>query len=284
MSLDAVSSLVSAKFKSEREAYEIHLPPSPDAWIDAVHTAPEKGCDKLLVVGGDGSLHLSLQAMDFDRLSLGVIPAGSGNDIYRAFGIPATVTAALDNFFAGEEIVDVGEAAGRYFLNTAGCGLDTWTVEIKNQSKGWLARNYLFLFLKIIRALRPLDLEITIDGNTIKRRSYWAIAANNGFIGGGMRITPDADMRDGLLDVLIIGDISKLEMVMRMPKIFKGTHLGHPKIEVIRGRNVVIDSKEPITCALDGELHGTTPLEIKLHHAKLRLHGGFNKPAPAKRT
>jgi len=270
---DKLSGIVEVKFRKEGEEYKIHTPPSPNDWIEAVHTAPDKGFDKLLAVGGDGSVHLSLQSMDFEKLSLGVIPAGSGNDIYRAFGIPMNITSALDNFFAGEEIVDVGETAGRYFLNTAGCGLDTWTIEIKNRSKGRLARNYLFLFLKIARALKPLDLEITIDGITLKRRAYWAVAANNGSIGGGMKLAPGADMRDGLLDVLIVGDVSKAEMIWRIPQIFKGTHVGRTKIEVIKGRNIVIRSAEPISCALDGELHGNTPIEIKLHHAKLHLRG-----------
>ena len=277
MSPDKLSGIVAAKFKEEGEDFIIKVPPTPADWDAAVHTAPENGFDKILAAGGDGSVHLSLQSMDFEKLSLGIIPAGSGNDIYRAFGIPMDITSALDNYFAGEEIVDVGEAVGRYFLNTAGCGLDTWTVEIKNKSTGWLARNYIFLFLKIIRALKPLDLEIDIDGNTLERRAYWAVAANNGSIGGGMKITPDADMRDGLLDVLIIGDVSKAEMIWRIPQTFKGTHVGHPKIEIIRGRNVTINSAQPIPCAIDGELHGHTPIWIKLHHRKLHLRGKLKK-------
>ena len=272
---DVLENLVSKRFQEEREPYVIRVPSTPEDWVEEVRAAPENGFDKLLVAGGDGALNLALQGMDFAKNSLGILPYGSGNDIYRAFGIPANVKSALDNFFAGEERVDVGEAAGRYFLNTAGCGLDTWTVEIKNRSKGWFARNYLMLFLKIISALRPLSFEIEVDGNVIERRGYWAIAANNRYIGGGMKIAPDADMRDGLLDVLIIGDISKAEMVLRIPRIFSGTHVGLPKVEVIKGRRVIINCAEEIACALDGDLHSHVPLEIKLHPGKLRLRGRF---------
>jgi diacylglycerol kinase (ATP) len=279
--LEALSKLVSSRFEQETEEFEIHVPSTPDDWSEKIRSAPEQGYDKLLAVGGDGSIHLSLQSMDFEKIALGVLPTGSGNDIFRAFGIPINLKSGLENFFAGEEKVDVGEASGRYFLNTAGCGLDTWTVEIKNQSKGWLARNYLFLFFKIIRALRPLGFEIDIDGTILKRRGYWAIAANNRYIGGGMKIAPEADMRDGLLDVLIVGDVPKAEMIWRIPQIFKGTHVGHPKIEIFRGRNVIINCTEKMTCALDGDLYGSTPLEIKLHQGKLRLRGNIK---PSKRS
>jgi diacylglycerol kinase (ATP) len=270
---DRLTQLISGRFHKQTEPFEIRVPPTQTDWRTLVESAPAIGFDKLLVAGGDGSIHLSLQAIDFEKLSLGILPLGSGNDIYRAFEIPIKIDNALDNFFAGEERVDVGQTAGKYFLNTAGCGLDTWTVEIKETSTGIFSRNYVYLFFRTIRALKPLDFEINIDGTTYKRRGFWAIAANNRYIGGGMKIAPDADMRDGLLDVLIIGDVTKAEMILRMPQIFKGTHLTHPKIEVIRGRDIIIDSAQDMKCALDGDLHSCTPLNITVHPSLLHLRG-----------
>jgi len=269
----ALQKLIKDKFRRAGESYEIVEPVNVDAWGECVRSAYEKGFDKLLVAGGDGTVHLSLQGLDYENVALGILPIGSGNDIYRAFGIPMNPEAALDNFFAGEERVDLGEVNGHFFLNTAGIGLDSWTIIVKEKSSGMMSGNYVFLFLKTIGMLKGLDCEIEIDGHAICRNAYWVIAANNRFIGGGMKIAPDADLQDGLFDVVIIGKTSKLDMVCRLPHIFKGTHINHPKAEVFRAEHVVIKCAEDIPCALDGELNGPTPLDIRMHHGKLRLRG-----------
>ncbi len=271
--IDNLSQCVRDRFARENEPLEIIVPNSVSDHLENVRRAHERGFDKLLVAGGDGSVHLSLQDLDFENVALGIIPFGSGNDIYRAFCCPIKLEHALDNFFSGEERVDLGRAAGRWFLNSAGCGLDTWTVEAKEQSTGRFSNNYLFLFLKLVRSLKPLNFEVTIDGKTIHRRGYWAIATNNGYIGGGMKVSPDANITDGFLDVLIAGDFTKLGMIMQIPHIFKGTHINNRKIEVFRGTEVIIDTDPQMNCAMDGELHGRTPLDITLHPKKLRLRG-----------
>ncbi len=265
--------LIEERFRREGEQFEIIQPDDVGHWSELVRSASDKDFDKLLAVGGDGTVHLSLQGFDYDNVALGILPLGSGNDIYRTFGIPINPGAALDNFFAGEESVDVGEANGRFFLNTAGMGLDSWTLLTREKSSGRLAGNYVYQFIKTLRMLKPLECEINIDGTTINRNAYWVIAANNRFIGGGMKVAPDADIRDGILDIIVIGKIRKVDMLLLIPRIFKGTHINHPKVEVYKGKEITIKCADDIPCAVDGELFGKPPLEIKLHHGKLRLRG-----------
>lgn len=273
----SLQKLIEDKFEPAGESYEIVEPVNVEAWGEYVRSAYKKGFDKLLAAGGDGSVHLSIQGLDYENVALGILPIGSGNDIYRAFEIPMNPEAALDNFFAGEERVDLGEVNGHFFLNTAGIGLDSWTIIVKEKSTGILSGNYVYLFLKTIGMLKGLDCEIEIDGQTIRRNVYWVIAANNRFIGGGMKIAPDADIQDGLFDVIIIGKTSRLDMFCRIPQIFKGTHINHPKAEVFRAKHVVIKCAEEIQCALDGELNGPTPLDIRMHPGKLRLRGKLER-------
>lgn len=265
--------LIEERFRREGEQFEIIQPDDVGHWSELVRSTSDKGFDKLLACGGDGTVHLTLQGFDYEKVSLGILPLGSGNDIYRMFNVPINPGAALDNFFAGEESVDVGEANGRFFLNTAGIGLDSWTLLTREKSSGRLASNYVYQFLKTLRIVKPLQCEIEIDGKTISRNANWVVAANNRYIGGGMKVAPDADVRDGFLDIIIIGKASKVDMLLLIPRIFKGTHVNHPKVEVYKGRDITINCAEDIPCAIDGELHGKPPLEIKVHHRKLRLRG-----------
>ncbi len=273
----SLQKLIENKFGRAGESYEIVEPVDVKDWGEQVRSAYEKGFDKLLAAGGDGSVHLSIQGLDYENVALGILPIGSGNDIYRAFEIPMNPEAALDNFFGGEERVDLGDVNGHFFLNTAGIGLDSWTIMVKEKSTGMLSGNYVFLFLKTVGMLKGLDCEIEIDGRTIRRNAYWVIAANNRYIGGGMKIAPDADLQDGLFDVIIIGKSSRLDLVRRIPQIFKGTHINHPKAEVFKAEHVVIKCAEDILCALDGELNGPTPIDIRMHPGKLKLRGKLER-------
>ncbi len=276
--IQQVERLIIDRFGRENEGFELVETCTAYECIGRVRSAPDAGFDKLLVAGGDGSVHICLQGIDFERLAMGILPLGSGNDIYRSFGIRITPRAALDNFFAGEARADVGEVSGIYFLNTAGMGLDGWTLHVRRHTSGPFARNYIYLFLKTLRMLRPLDFTITIDGATIRRKALWVVAANNAYIGGGMKIAPDSTIDDGLFDVLIVGNYSRLALVYRMPRIFKGTHVKMSRVEVIRGRDVRIECEEEIPCGIDGELHDASPLDIKMHHGKLRLRGRLTTP------
>ena len=97
------------------------------------------------------------------------------------------------------------------------------------------------------------------------------IVANGPFLGGGMKIAPDAEPDDGVFDVLLIGDISKRDLVLTMPKIFRGTHLPHPKAELLRGARVTVDAPEPLPIELDGEQPGTTPARFEVVPQALRV-------------
>src|SRR5439155_12310474 len=118
---------------------------------------------------------------------------------------------------------------------------------------------------------RNSELTVTVGNETRSGAMYDVIVANGCYLGGGMKITPGAEPDDGVFDVLLIGDISKRDLVLTLPKIYRGTHLPHPKAEVLRGPSVTIDAPVPLPVQLDGEQPGTTPARFDLVPRALRL-------------
>jgi diacylglycerol kinase family enzyme len=112
---------------------------------------------------------------------------------------------------------------------------------------------------------------VTVDGEKRSGAMHDVIVANGRYLAGGMKITPDAEPDDGLFDVLLIGDVSKRDLVLTLPKIYRGTHLPHPKAELLRGANVTIDAPIPLPVELDGEQPGTTPSTFEVVPRALRL-------------
>jgi diacylglycerol kinase (ATP) len=118
---------------------------------------------------------------------------------------------------------------------------------------------------------RNAVITVTVDDETRSGPMFDVIVANCRYLAGGMKITPEAEPDDGLFDVLLIGDISKLDLVLTMPKIYRGTHLPHPKAELLRGTAVTIEAAEPLPVELDGEQPGTTPVRFDVVPRALRL-------------
>jgi diacylglycerol kinase (ATP) len=117
----------------------------------------------------------------------------------------------------------------------------------------------------------PTDLRVTVDGETRDGRMLDAIVSNGRYFAGGMMITPEAEPDDGRFDVLLIGDITKRELLVVLPKIFRGTHLPHPKAELLHGAVVTVDADEPLPIQLDGEQPGTTPARFEIVRDALRV-------------
>jgi diacylglycerol kinase family enzyme len=115
------------------------------------------------------------------------------------------------------------------------------------------------------------EVDVTVDGETRRGRMHDVIVSNGPYIGGGMKITPEADLEDGLFDVLLIGDLTKRDLVFTLPKTFRGKHLPHPRAELLRGSTVTVDSPEPLPVELDGEQPGTTPARFEVVPQALRV-------------
>jgi diacylglycerol kinase family enzyme len=131
--------------------------------------------------------------------------------------------------------------------------------------------SFLYATLAVFARWHASEMEVDVDDERRTGLLYDAIVANCRYLGGGMAMTPDAQPDDGLLDVLVIGDITRRDLALTLPKVYRGTHLPHPKAEALRGRRVVVRSATPLPVELDGEQPGTTPATFEIVPAALRL-------------
>jgi diacylglycerol kinase (ATP) len=235
-------------------------------------------------VGGDGTVNEVVNGIaGVDSVELAVIPRGTGIDFPRTYGIPSKLDAAVRVALEGAtRRIDLGRvkyrswagpSAESWFANIASVGMTGAIAKRTNETSktfGGLA-SYLWATLAVFARWRVSEMRIEIDGEKRSGLMRDVVVANGRYFGGGMMICPDASPDDGLFDVLLIGDVTKADLARTLPKIYRGTHLPHPKAELLRGAVVGVDSPEPLPVELDGEQPGTTPVRFEIVPAALRL-------------
>ncbi len=227
------------------------------------HQAAEAGADVVAAAGGDGTLGELANGLLGTNSILGVLPFGTGNDFSRAIGVGTDVELAIKTLIHGKpQTIDVGKCGAGHFINIAGCGFDAFVAERINQGfkllRGTTA--YLAATLQTLSSYRAQDVEIEVDGHVHHEKIMLCAVANATSYGGGMRIAPGASLNDGLFDIVVVGEVSKLEFLKTFPKVFKGAHLGHPKIKVIQGAEVKVRSASSLPVLADGEMLGQPPM------------------------
>ncbi len=235
--------------------------------------AIDAGLDSVVVVGGDGALHAVLDHIADSDLTFGLIPAGTGNDTARALGIPLKDTrAAVDILIAGRtREIDLAKAGEAYVATVVASGFDSKVNERADAMK-WPRGNmkYNLAMIAELRVFKPLPYTIELDGETVERRAMLVAVGNGPSFGGGLRITEGAEIDDGLLDVVIINPISKLELLKVFPKLYKGTHVTHSCYEHHRVSKVVLSSPGIIAYG-DGERLGPLPMTVSACPGALRV-------------
>jgi diacylglycerol kinase (ATP) len=243
---------------------------------DLARQAVVDGVETLVVVGGDGMVHLAVQELVHSDTALGIIPAGTGNDAARAFDVPRSdPQAAADVIVAGHtRVVDVARAGASYFVCVMSAGFDAVVNERANRMswpRGQMRYN--LATLAELRVFEPRPYTLDLDG-TSRRVDAVLVAVGNGpSFGGGLRITEGALMDDGLLDVVVFHPVSRLDLVRTYPKLFKGTHTSHPAYEHHRVREVTVAAPGIVAYA-DGERLGPLPLTVTAVPSSLRVITG----------
>jgi YegS/Rv2252/BmrU family lipid kinase len=234
--------------------------------------AAEAG-EVVVVMSGDGLIGQVGGTLAGTGGTLAVIPGGRGNDLARVLGIPTDVTAAVDLLADGAaRLIDVGEVNGSRFLGIASCGFDSDANRIANEAK--LIKGNLVYAYAAIRALiawKPARFVLRLDGTHREFTGFSVAAANSKAYGGGMFVAPDAELDDGLFDVVTVADVSKLRALRGMPKVFKGTHVDDEYVRVERAAELTIDADRPFAVYADGDHVADLPATLRLLPSALRV-------------
>src|SRR5207253_8737459 len=246
--------------------------------------AAEDGAGLLVAVGGDGTVNAIVQGLaGRDGVELAVIPRGTGWDFVRTYGIPRHLEDAVAVARDGRtREIDLGRARYRaweggeaesWFANIASAGMSGAIAKRTNETSKALGgkASYLWATFTVFARWRTSEITVGIGGETRRARMHDVVVANGRYFGGGMMICPGAEPDDGLFDVLLIGNLTKRDLLLTLPKTYRGRHLPHPKAELLRGSTVEIDAAEPLPVELDGEQPGTTPARFELVPRALRL-------------
>lgn len=230
--------------------------------------------DRIVACGGDGTVHLVVRELDLGRSTFGVLPLGSGDDFARTLEIPARIEAACDLLLDGDvREVDVALANGIRYLCIAGFGFDAEVTRFANRRVSGLRGTPLYLY-SIFRVLRKFEPKrVTIDHGGVSReaRIMFAVVGNAPRYGAGIRIAPAADPSDGMLDLCIVHECGKLDLLRTLPRAYFGRHVTSPFVETARGTEFRFQSDQPLDVFADGEPVTTTPLTIRLSPEKLRI-------------
>lgn len=235
----------------------------------------------VVACGGDGTVHLALNALVGQPVNLAVLPMGTGNDFARHIGVGklAQATAALAK---GQiELVDLGkielaDSQVHYFAAVASCGFDAQVNERANLLQGPNGpAKYLAAVFGELRELRPLNLVIKSESETLEGKFTLIAIGNTSSYGGGMKITPAADLVDGLFTGTLVGDVTRRTLVKVLPRVFNGSHVFHPAVAVSEFKSLAI-SGEAFPIYADGERIGFGPAKFEVQPACLRLVVGNN--------
>ena len=237
-----------------------------------------------MVVGGDGSVNEVANGIaGREGVDVAVIARGTGWDFVRTYGIPRDVDAAVAVARDGDtREIDLGRvsyrswagaAAEAYFANIASAGMSGAIAQRANETSKALGgkASYLWATLAVFARWQVSDVEVSVGDERRSGRMHDVVVANGRYFGGGMKICPDAVPDDGLFDVLLIGDVTKRDLTVTLPKIYAGKHLPHPKAELLRGRVVTLDAPDALPVELDGEQPGTTPARFEVVPRALRV-------------
>jgi YegS/Rv2252/BmrU family lipid kinase len=273
---------------------DVELTTRPHEGEAMARAAARDGRRRILVAGGDGSVHdvvngiLNAGLDADDRVTLAVAPGGTGNDWARSLGIGRDPQAIVASIVGGRtSLLDVGvidfpralPPKRRWFVNVAGAGYDAHVISrLPERVPSALA--YFKGALGGLASYRSPLFHVTADGVTIDGRMLLALVANGRYCGNSMDVAPDARLDDGLFDVVLVDDVSLAMVLMKIAKLYRGTILGDPVVRHLRTASVRIDAEPRVAVEADGQVIGETPAEFSLRPSALKVVTGNTFPVP----
>ncbi len=244
------------------------------------------GYEMVVAAGGDGTLNEVVNGLvdsgSSTSVTLGILNTGSECDFARFLGIPRDCEQALMGMASLQTTpVDIGvveyqkegQPAHRFFLNNASFGLDGEVAQAALKSTGLLRGSlpYVLGFVRCLFTYRNKNIQLQVADETENLRILSLIIANGGLFAGGMRVAPEADLSDGLLDVAIVGDMGKLELLRAFPSVYRGKHVGHPKVRLVKTDRITVQSTDRVLIQADGEFVGEAPATFRVLPSALNV-------------
>lgn len=260
---------------------EVTYSPGPKATVALVAEAVERG-DVVVSVGGDGMLSSIAGQVAATGGTLGVVPAGRGNDFARMLGLPDAPDEIARILLEAEPRridlveVDLPDGSSRVVAGSVYAGVDAHASEIVDRIR-WMPRKlqYPVAAVRALAAFRPVAGTVTVDGETHRVRAATVVTANSAFYGSGMKIAPPAVLDDGELDIVVIAAAGKLDLIRSLPKVYDGSHVALDEVTVLRGREITLAMERPVAVGGDGEPLGVLrpgePWTIRVLPAALSL-------------
>lgn len=257
---------------------DAHVSTSPADLTRIAAEASRDSYDRVVICGGDGSLNLALREFDLEHGTLALLPLGSGDDFARVLGIPRTLRGSCE-IAAGPSVreVDVALANGRRYLGVAGLGFDSEVARYANEQVRLLRGSlvYLYAILRVLPRFRPIP--VRIDG-VRDEQIMFATVSNSGQYGGGIRIMPQALLDDRVLDLCLVLQTTRLQLLKTLPQAYRGAHLGSPFVETARAAQFAFAAARVLDVYADGEHVTTTPVTFALEQRRLRIAAPVQQP------
>ena len=256
----------------ERDADVDCVPSASPADLTRIAAESSRGeWDRVVVCGGDGSLHLAVREFALDRGTLALLPLGSADDFACAAGIPRTLIDACDAILSGNtREIDVATANGLRYLGVAGLGFDAEVAQYANKNVQFLRGSLLYLYstLRVLRRFTPH--RVRVNGMHSEEIMF-ACIGNTRQYGGGIRITPNARIDDGLLDLCLVRRTTRFQLLKTLPRAYTGAHVRSPFVGTARATQFTFESEQPMEVYADGERLTRTPVTFALAREKLRI-------------
>jgi diacylglycerol kinase (ATP) len=255
----------------------------PGHLTELARSAVDGGATLVVAVGGDGTMNEVVNGIAGRDVDFATIPLGTGMDFVRTYGIPTKFEDAVRVALTGTpRTIDAGrvsyrtwggEDAERWYANVGSVGMSGAVAQRANGMSKALGGKATFFYAltRVFFEWENTDVTVRFDGEERHGKMHDVIVANGVWHGGGMKLAPDASSDDGAFDVVMIGDVGKVDFLTTAPKLYKGKHVNHPKVEVVRTARVEVDAAEHLPIELDGEQVGTTPATFEVVPGALRV-------------
>ena len=251
------------------------------SWGNRARHAADEGAKIVAVLGGDGSVGLAANGLLGTGAALAVLPSGTADDFAASIGVPKLETAvraiAEANIMQIDVVrVDAG-ATRRHYVAVAGCGFNETANDMRFKLGG--TPTYLAAVVKTLSRFTPATFRVELDEEVVEGPHMLVVVGNSVSYGGGMKVTPDASVVDGILDVCLLEEVSKATFLRAFPKVFRGTHTKHPNIRMARAKHVKVEADRRVMVYADGERVGPAPAVFEVVPEALPVVVGPNAKA-----